>query len=52
MVNEAPMNNAENKVRQWLLLAAEVALVLAIVGILVAVWLPVWLGARPGAMRW
>ncbi len=33
--------------RRWII-AAEVALVLVIVGLLIATWLPAFIGARPG----
>ena len=33
-----------------LLIAAEVLLVLIIVGLLIATWLPAFIGARPGAL--
>jgi hypothetical protein len=35
--------------RRWLI-AAEVALVIIIVGLLVLTWLPAFIGARPGVM--
>ena len=57
MTKESPMPNGQNfplpptEKSVWkrrLLIAAEVALVLVIVGLLIATWLPAFIGARPG----
>ena len=46
------MNDLEKtQLRRRLILVAEVALVLAILGLLIATWLPVWVGAHPG-IQW
>jgi hypothetical protein len=37
--------------KRRLLLAAEVLLILVIVGLLIATWLPTWHGATPGSSR-
>jgi hypothetical protein len=37
--------------RRRLLRVAQIALVLAILGLLAAIWLPVWIGPHPGAPR-
>lgn len=37
--------------RRWLLLAAEVLLVLLILFLLAATWLPSFMGGNPGAVR-
>jgi hypothetical protein len=38
----------ESKLARGLRLAAEVFLILVIVGLLVAIWLPAWVGPHPG----
>lgn len=38
----------DSKWTRRFLLAAEVALILTILGLLIAFWLPVWIGAHPG----
>lgn len=46
-------NLAPSRPSPWprrLLIAAEVLLVLVIVGLLIATWLPAFIGARPGAL--
>ena len=40
------------KLRRCLIWAAQIALVLAILGLLAAIWLPVWMGAKLGYVRW
>jgi hypothetical protein len=37
--------------KRYLLLAAELALVLAIIGLLILNWLPAIIGAKPGSSR-
>jgi hypothetical protein len=37
--------------RRWLLLAAEVLLVLIILFLLAAIWLPAFIGGNPGSVR-
>ena len=41
----------DSKLRRGLMLAAEVLLILMIVGLLVAIWLPGWVGPHPGVGR-
>jgi hypothetical protein len=47
-VEEQP--KAQSVLKRRLLIAAEVALVIIIVGLLVLTWLPAFIGARPGVM--
>ena len=51
MAGEQPNSLAQTQPSLWkrrLLIAAEVLLVLVIVGLLIATWLPAFIGARPG----
>jgi len=44
----APPQTPPSLWRRRLLIAAEVLLVLVIIGLLIATWLPAFIGARPG----
>ena len=51
MAGEQPNSLAQTQPSLWkrrLLIAAEVLLVLVIVGLLIATWLPAFIGARAG----
>ncbi len=51
MAGEQPNSLPQTQPSPWkrrLLIAAEVLLVLVIVGLLIATWLPAFIGARPG----
>lgn len=49
---DAPTDHQpESKLRRGLTLAAEMLLILVIVGLLVAIWLPGWIGPHPGITR-
>ena len=50
--DEPPANTAaRERIERALLLAAEIGLVLAILGLLLAIWLPALVGPHPGAAR-
>ena len=51
MTNDQTNSTPQSDKSVWkrrLLIAAEVLLVLVIVGLLIATWLPAFIGARPG----
>ena len=38
----------ESRLVRALIMAAEVVLILIIIGLLIAIWLPAWIGSHPG----
>ena len=44
-------SSPDSKLKRGLLLAAEVLLILVIIGLLIAIWLPAWIGPHPGISR-
>ena len=45
------MEDTISSMKRWLLFAAEVLMVLIILGLLAATWLPAFTGASPGSVR-